>query len=286
MALSIFFLIYDGLNLSIDFTGGSVMEINFVEEDPGREKLEEVLTSALGSSDFLVRHLEGNGYNVRSQLIGQEERSIILEELTFGGTLSVEENKFSEIGPVVSTELTRKAFIALFVTILAIIIFIAFAFRKVSKPISSWIYGLVAIFALAHDIIIPTGLFALLGVLVGAQIDILFIVALLAILGYSVNDTIVVFDRVRENLKTNEVNNVKEDFKTTVGKSLSQTYRRSINTSLTTILVLTALYFLGGEVTQDFSLVLIVGILAGTYSSIFLACPLLAWVQERRGKKA
>jgi preprotein translocase subunit SecF len=130
------------------------------------------------------------------------------------------------------------------------------------------------------------GLFAILGYLVGAEIDILFVVALLTILGYSVNDTIVVFDRVRENLKENQERNQKEDFELTVGKSLDQTFARSINTSFTTVLVLLALFFLGGVVTENFALVLIVGIVAGTYSSLALASPLLVLFQSRRSDEA
>jgi len=170
------------------------------------------------------------------------------------------------------------------IVVVAIILFIALAFRKVSEPVSSWKYGVIAIIALLHDIIVPVGLFALLGVVVSAEIDVLFVMALLAILGYSVNDTIVVFDRVRENLRTNSELNKKEDFELTVGKSLNQTYTRSINTSLTTLFVLLTLFFLGAPVTQNFALVLLTGVIAGTYSSIFLATPLLV-VAERFRKK-
>jgi preprotein translocase subunit SecF len=283
IAVSIFFIFYDGLNLAIDFTGGSVLEIRLAD-DPGKDKVEEALHSIEGST-FIVRSLENGGYNIRSQSLGEEERALALDALTFGGEVSVQEEKFSSIGPVISRELDTKAIYALLVTSIGILFFIAFSFRKVSKPVSSWIYGLTAVVALGHDIIVPTGLFAFLGVATGAQIDLLFMVALLTILGYSVNDTIIVFDRVRENLKINQEKGKNESFQDTVGKSLNQTFMRSINTSLTTILVLIALYFIGGEATRNFSLVLIVGVIAGTYSSIFLACPLLVQFQEWRAKR-
>ena len=138
----------------------------------------------------------------------------------------------------------NKAFVAIGIVMLAIILFVAFAFRKVSKPVSSWKYGIIAIIALLHDIIIPIGIFSVLGFMVGSEVNALFVMALLAILGYSVNDTIVVFDRVRENLRLNRELNRKEDFELTVGKSLTQTYTRSINTSLTTAFVLLTLFSL------------------------------------------
>jgi preprotein translocase subunit SecF len=284
VAVSIFFIVYDGLNLAIDFTGGSVLEVRLAD-DLGKESIEEALSSIEGST-FIVRSLEDGGYNIRSQSLGEEERSLALEALTFGGEVSVQEEKFSSIGPVISRELGKKAIYALLVASIGIIFFIAFSFRKVSKPVSSWIYGLTAIVALGHDIIVPTGLFALLGVVAGAQIDLLFIVALLTILGYSVNDTIIVFDRVRENLKIDQEKGSKTAFREIVGKSLNQTFMRSINTSSTTLLVLIALYFIGGEVTKNFSLVLMIGVIAGTYSSIFLACPLLVWVEEKLLRKS
>ena len=190
------------------------------------------------------------------------------------------------MGPTIGNELRSKAVVALVLVALAITLYVAFAFRHVSKPVSSWVYGLITIGVLLHDIIIPAGLFAVLGHLFGAEVDVLFVVALLVILGYSVNDTIVVFDRVREALKINEHMGRKEDFALTVGAALQTTYARSINTSLTTLIALTALLILGASVTQYFALMLIAGILAGTYSSIFLAAPLLVALNNWRHKKA
>ena len=156
-----------------------------------------------------------------------------------------------------------------------IVLFITFAFRRVSKPVSSWKYGLATIVALAHDVIIPTGVFVLLGHFMGVEIDLLFITGLLAILGYSVHDTIVVFDRVRENLRVNAEQNLSEDFEIIVGKSVAQTFGRSINTSLTIFITLLALYLVGSPATKDFAFLLIIGIIIGTYSSIFIASFLL-----------
>lgn len=174
-------------------------------------------------------------------------------------------------------ELTRKAILAIILVAITIICFIAYAFRKVSKPVSSWRYGLIAIVSLLHDIIIPVGIFSWLSYYLGAEVDTLFVVALLTVLGLSVSDTIVIFDRIRENLH-NEQNISKADFSVVVGKSLNQSFVRSISTSLSTILVLVALFFFGPETTKYFALILISGMFFGTYSSIFLASPLLVLV--------
>jgi len=165
---------------------------------------------------------------------------------------------------------------------LATILFIAFAFRHVSKPVASWKYGVVAIITLFHDVLLPVGLFAYLGHVRGAEVDVLFIVALLTILGVSINDTIVIFDRIRENLRRNEEKNVREPFAEVVQKSVRQTIARSVNTSVTVIIVLIALFLVGPSSTQDFALTLIVGMVAGTYSSILLAAPLLVLIERRQ----
>ena len=163
-----------------------------------------------------------------------------------------------------------------------IVLYIAFAFRKVSKPISSFYYGLMAVVALIHDVTLPAGVFAFLGHYYGVEVDTLFVTALLTVLGFSVHDTIVVFDRIRENLKDG---GNKNDFEKVVGSSVNQTIGRSINTSLTVILVLLAMFFLGGESTKYFSLALLIGVAIGTYSSIFLASPLLVTIQKLKTRK-
>jgi len=164
-------------------------------------------------------------------------------------------------------------------------LFITFAFRKVSEPVSSWKYGLVAVLALVHDVLIPTGVFAILGHFKGVEIDTLFVTAILVVLGFSVHDTIVVFDRVRENLRRAKESNARKDFETVVGESISQTFTRSINTSLTTLLALIVLYFVGGEATRLFSLALIIGVVVGTYSSIFIGSPLLVTLERLKNRQ-
>ncbi len=186
------------------------------------------------------------------------------------------------IGPVAGAELKSKAYKAIAVVVIMIVLFVTFAFRGVSKPVSSWKYGLATIIALAHDVIIPAGVFVFLGHYFGTEIDLLFVTGLLAILGYSVHDTIVVFDRVRENLKTSPSS---ESFADTVGKSVSQTFGRSINTSLTIFITLLALYLVGSPATKDFALLLMVGVIVGTYSSIFVASPLLVTFQKWQKSK-
>lgn len=186
------------------------------------------------------------------------------------------------IGPIAGAELQSKAMKAIAVVVLMIVLFVTFAFRRVSKPVSSWKYGFATIIALAHDVILPAGVFVFLGKIAGVEIDLLFVTGLLAILGYSVHDTIVVFDRVRENLRDWKG----EDFESVVGRSVSQTFGRSINTSLTILITLVALYIFGSGATKDFSLLLIVGLIAGTYSSIFIASPLLVtfFKQQKNSK--
>ncbi len=182
-----------------------------------------------------------------------------------------EEIRFEAIGPTIGKELRQKTYWALVLIITAIVVYIAWAFRKVSKPVTSWKYGTVTIVALLHDIIIPVGIFSLLGRLYNIEVNAPFVAALLTILGYSVNDTIVVFDRIRENL----LKHYDGDFDEIVESSIRQTLVRSFNTSITTLLSLIAIFFFGGESIRDFVLALIIGVVSGTYSSIFIASPLL-----------
>ena len=188
---------------------------------------------------------------------------------------STTELAFTSVGPALGSQFAHKALWALIAVVVAIIAYIAFAFRKVSKPVPSWGYGLTVIAILAHDLIIPTGFFAIFAHFTGAEVDSLFVTALLALLGYSVNDTIIIFDRVREHLRNNDKDHTHEEFAETVGKSIRETMTRSINTSLTVILALLALAVLGAQATRTFALVLLVGVVAGTYSSVLLAAPLL-----------
>ena len=287
LSLALTALIIWGLKLGIDFTGGSVLEIRYEKAILEKSFVEEKV-KAVVSSGFSVTPLGTNGFSIQTPYIDAVEKDTILNSLTVNGERPIDD-KFNAIGPVVGEELARKAVIALILVALSIIFFIAFAFRGVSQPVSSWVYGLIAVVTLLHDVLVPVGVFAFLGKFANIEADVLFVSALLAIWSYSVSDTIVVFDRIRENLKIDKEQRGKKAFAEIVGQSLRETYARSINTSLTIFLSLLSLYFIGGQVTKNFALVLIVGIIAGTYSSIFLASPLLvvwnSW-QEKRRKNA
>lgn len=273
-----------GLNFGIDFKGGTIFEIDYSGNRPQVSKVEDLLKEE-GIQGSTIRPTGDKGYIIRTPHLEQTKRDQFVGALSSGGDTPYEIKRESSIGPTLGSELKGKAVFSIIFVILAIVLFIAFAFRKVSKPVSSWKYGLITIIALLHDVIVPTGAFAILGKFAGAEVDSLFVTALLVILGFSVHDTIVVFDRVRENLRLNEEYNRKEPFEQIVGRSISQTIARSINTSLTTVLTLLALYVFGPETTKFFSLALLIGIIAGTYSSIFLASPLLVTLEKMQSKK-
>ncbi|OHA89666.1 MAG: protein-export membrane protein SecF [Candidatus Zambryskibacteria bacterium RIFCSPHIGHO2_02_FULL_43_14] len=259
--------VYD-FRTSIDFKGGTLTEVKFSERPAQTET--ELKIEALNMGGFSVRPSGDFNYTIRTKELSLDERQELIQ--TLGNPVVERQNT---IGPIAGAELKSKAVKAVGVVMLMIVLFITFAFRKVSRPVSSWKYGLATIIALAHDVVIPTGIFVILGHYIGIEIDLLFVTGLLAILGYSVHDTIVVFDRVRENLHVNAEGNMKEEFETTVGKSVAQTFGRSINTSLTIFITLLALFLVGSPATKDFALLLIIGVIIGTYSSIFVASPLL-----------
>lgn len=286
VALALGALLVFGLPLGIDFTGGTLLEVSYTGEKPAIEEVQNTLTS-LGMEHVQVRTQGTDTYSIKAGTITEEMRAALPEALTFNGQHAGVIGRFTEIGPTIGNELRSKALVALTAVLVAIMLFIAFAFRKVSRPVSSWVYGLVAVVTLAHDVIVPLGFFAILGHFFGAQADTLFVTAMLTVLGFSVHDTIVVFDRVRENLRINHEHNRHESFEIIAGKSLNQTFVRSVNTSLTVLITLLTLFFLGPESTQDFALVLLVGIFAGTYSSIALATPLLvAWERAQQNKNS
>ena len=279
IALAIF-----GLKFSIDFTGGTLVQVTYPSGRPPAPALQKSLDSA-GFSNYSLREANTNDYVLRAGNMSTGMRAALPETLSARGKYPATIDSQNEIGPTIGAELRSKAIISIVVVMLCILLFIAFAFRKVSKPISSWVYGLVALVTLVHDVIIPVGFFALLGHYAGAAVDTLFVTAVLTVLGFSVHDTIVVFDRVRENLRVNHEKGKKEDFADTAGRSLNQTFVRSINTSLTVVFTLLVLFFIGPASTRDFALTLLVGIVAGTYSSIFLATPLLVSIERYRRKK-
>jgi preprotein translocase subunit SecF len=261
-----------GLKAGIDLTGGSLLQASFAQSRPTIAQVDGVI-SKLNIGEVRVQPTGASGYIFRARSLTNEEKIALETGLSKLGTFH--EDQFSSVGPTIGRELLYKGLIALGLVALCIILFIAFAFRSVSKPVASWKYGVIAIITLVHDILIPVGLFSLLGYIQGAEVDSLFIVALLTLLGVSINNTIVVFDRVRENLRKNEQHRTKEAFNLTVSRSIKQTFARSMNTTLTVVIVLAALYILGPVATKNFSLTLIVGMIAGAYSSIFLAAPLL-----------
>ncbi|MFA6382759.1 MAG: protein translocase subunit SecF, partial [Candidatus Buchananbacteria bacterium] len=277
-----------GLKLGIDFTGGSLLELEFyTQEQPTNQQINDAL-APLGIDNMTIQSVGEKGIAIRSKDIDeathqkilttlQEKFKITGEAKTPDGTplqyeaKAFEEKKFDSIGPSIGQELKKKAIWAIVIAVIAIIAYIAWAFRKVSKPVSSWKYGVVAVISLLHDIVITVGFFALLGKFYGLEINAPFIAALLTIFGYSNNDTIVVFDRTRENL----IRHMGQDFEKIVDISLNEVIVRSINTSLTVLLALFSLLLFGGSTIRDFVLALIFGVIIGTYSSIFVASPLL-----------
>ncbi|MFH1233361.1 MAG: protein translocase subunit SecF [Patescibacteria group bacterium] len=283
VALSLLLLFVFGLNIGIDFKGGALTEVVYKTLRPTQADLDKSLL-ALNFGSILLQPTGELGYITKTRDLNDAEHTLLLKTLSQDNSSTLTEMSFSSIGPTVGQELTRKAILAIILISLAIICFIAFAFRKISKPVSSWRYGLIAIISLLHDVVIPVGIFATLSHFFGAELDTLFVVAVLTILGLSVSDTIVIFDRIRENLR-NQNTIAKVNFGEIVGKSLEQSYVRSICTSSTVILVLLALFFFGPVSTRYFALMLTAGMFFGTYSSIFLASPLLVLVEEWQTKK-
>lgn len=293
-----------GLKPGIDFTGGSLMEVAY-DTRPTKTDVEAKLNE-LDLGVYSLREAsdeEGRDvYMLRTRALTDSERTMVEDVVLAddsGGTVT----RFTSIGPVIGQELQEKAKWAIGAVSLVIVIYIAIAFLGVRWPVGSSVYGAITVLSLAHDVMVPTALMALLGYFYGVEVDVLFVMALLAVLGYSVNDTIVIFDRVRENIlkyrnehkKTvnapggitrEEVTySFNKPFGEIVGLSISDTLLRSINTSLTTALALVALYYFGGDVTKNFALVLLAGVVAGAYSSIFFASPLLVWYADWKERK-
>jgi len=271
---SIVALFLFGLKFGIEFTGGSNMEVSFLNERPSNQdianqisefNLGEVIIQPVGENDAVLR-FKGVDESTHNQIVSK------INELS-----PLEEKNFQFIGPSIGNELKNKTLISIGLVLLAITLYIALAFRKVSRPVSSWKYGIASLIALFHDILIPIGVFAVLGRFYGVEITTPIVAALLTVLGFSVHDTIVIFDRIRENIQKTGVNNFSE----TVDLSLNQTLGRSITTTLTTLIVMVAIFFFGGVTLKWFSLALIVGITSGAYSSIFIAGPLLVtWYKK------
>jgi len=274
IAGSLFAFAAFGLKQGVDFTGGSLISVRFEQRPSPLD-----VASSLEGKDFgevVVQLVGETDVNIRTKTLSSEEHVALTAALaeTFG---AVQELRYDAIGPAVGAELREKSWKALLMVFVGILAYIAYTFRKVSNPVQSWKYGLVTIATAFHDVVLPIGLFALLGHFYNVEIGTPFIAAILTIMGYSINDTIIVLDRVRENLHRTE-----GSFEHIVQTSLRQTYQRSFNTSMTTLFSLIAIYFFGGESIRDFALALIVGIITGTYSSIFIASPLLVTLHRLR----
>lgn len=267
-----------GLKLGIDFAGGTLWEIKFekqieawqIQEYLQKENAEVATVAATSDKSVLVR-MKSSDENKINELKSKLQAS-------FGKT---EDVRLETVGPTISKELTQKAVVAVAVSIVAIVLYVSWAFRKVPKPASPIAFGVCTIIALVHDVVVVVGAFAILGHFANIEIDSLFITAILTVLGFSVHDTIVVFDRIRENLKKHD----DFSFEAVVNHSILQTMSRSTNTSLTVIFVLFALLLFGGESIKTFVLALLIGVISGTYSSIFNAAPLLVVLQKLRFNK-
>jgi len=329
VVLSVVALAIWGLDFGIDFTGGSLLEVNFfgsrptvmeVQDELGDLDLGSLTVQPVGEKGIILRfqdinedvhqqilekinnisegdntalEVSNNDFRIDSEGDGLVVEQVDVntgEELNVEGLVTatskaeltnIEEMRFDSVGPSIGQELKQKSVYAIFFVIIAIVLYIAWVFRKVSKPVASWKYGIAAIIALFHDVIITMGVFAILGKYFGIEINTPFVAAILTVLGYSVNDTIVVFDRIRENLPKSS-----EDFENTVNTSVNQTIQRSINTSLTTLLVLLSILFFGGGTIKDFVLALSIGVFVGTYSSIFIASPVLVVWERLKARNA
>lgn len=264
-----------GLKKSIDFTGGAKVVFSVSNPEPTEGEIQNSLTQNFGEVK-LIKVAEST-YSAQLRDLKEEDYAKLENALKVNASSTVDISSFAMTGPTISSEIVRSAIWGVVLVVVAIILFIWFSFRSVSYPVASYKYGLITITTLIHDIIIPTGVFAWLGHAYGVQIDALFIVALLTVIGISISDTIVVFDRIRENLKKSSKNT---SFEEVVGNSLSETIVRSIATSLAVIIVLLSLVFFGPESTKYFALTLTIGMFVGTYSSIFVASPLLVYAAK------
>lgn len=272
----LYFLFTSGLRLGIDFTGGALLEYKF-DKNINRDDLKTFLSKKEIEVGMIIPS-GSNTYIIRTKPIDQQKITELKKNLNeeYG---NLEERRVENVGPVIGNELKQKAAFALILSALAIVLYIAFSFRKIPKPQSSLRFGIAAVIALIHDVLVVVGIFAILGKFYGVEIDTLFVTALLTVVGFSVHDTIVVFDRIRENL----TKHIGEKFINVANVSVIQTLGRSLNTSLTVVFVLLALLLFGGETIRWFVVALLVGIVSGTYSSIFNATAVLVWWEEKLG---
>jgi len=276
VCVSVFALFAYGLRFGVDFKGGSVLEIEYQNVRPDQNALDAALK---GIPSLAISPAGDKGFLIKAGELSEDQHQEMLAKIRGASSGSVfEEKRFDSVGPTIGSELKRKSIIAIGLVLLGVIIYIAIVFRKMSRTLSPWAMGLAAIVALLHDVLIPMGVFAVLGRWLGVEISAVFVAAALTILGYSMSDTVVIFDRVRENIVRK---GLRGDFGAVVHTSVMETLARSLNTTFTTLLSLFAIYFFGGESIKYFALALIIGIFLGAYSSIFVAAPVLVWWQKR-----
>jgi preprotein translocase subunit SecF len=273
--IGIIALVVLGLTPGVEFSSGSILTVNF-EEEVEQAELETAMTD-LGYSNVIIQRTGGGDFIIRTQEISGEERMALEDSLSAEfGTLT--EREFYSVSPMVAAETANNAMIAVGVAAVGILLYITWAFRKMPKPFH---YGVCAIIALVHDVVIVLGLFAIFGAIMNWEINLMFITGVLAVIGYSINNTVVVFDRIRENLRRG----ISANFETVVNNSLVETLSRSMNTSLTTMIVVLALLLFVGSTILNFAIVLLIGIIAGTYSSLFIAPNLLlVWDRGEWGR--
>ncbi|PIS34581.1 MAG: protein translocase subunit SecF [Parcubacteria group bacterium CG08_land_8_20_14_0_20_43_9] len=262
-----------GINWGIEFVGGSILKITYIEQQSDTQELSKNL-SDLGLDNFSIRLSGERGVVVKMPEVSQEIKDRVSAILYSSDKIEKESISYESVSPVVGGESKTKSVRAVMLSIIAIVLYVAFAFRKISRPVKSWQYGIATVIALMHDVLIPVGIFAALGHFWGVEFSIPILTALLTILGYSVNDTVVVFDRIRENL----IKSPGEAFNDVIDDSLNQTLVRSLSTGFATLIVLSAIFFFGDQSLTYFSFALIIGIAFGSYSSIFLASTLIAQI--------
>ena len=279
-ALSLIALVTYGLNFGVDFKGGSVLEIQFSNNHSSVKGVTDALKDIVefAGKELSISLAGESGFIIRTDVLSESEHHNILNHLqSVFKDSGVIEQRFDSVGPVVGRELRNKSLMAIVIMLVAIMGYIALAFRKLSRTLSLWVMNMATVVGLLHDIIIPLGFFAVLGHFFDVQIGAIFVAAILTILGYTVSDKVVIFDRVRENI----LRGSREDLGTIVHQSVMQTLVRSINNTLTVLLSSLAIFLFGGESIRYFALALIVGIFLGAYSSIFVASPILVWWNKR-----
>lgn len=275
LVIALLFLGVEGLKMGVEFSSGSMLTVNF-KQSVSQADLKQELANQ-GYTNVIIQHTEADDYLLRTKELNKEDKARLMEALTarFG---EVEEREFNNVSPMVASETAQNAAIAVAVACVGILLYLMWAFRRVPRPFH---YGICAIIALVHDAVIVMGVFAILGYVFGWEVNLMFITGILAVIGYSVNNVVIIFDRIRENVKLG----VSQDFEVVVNNSVVETLGRGLNTSLTTIFTVVAVMLFVGSSIQNFAVVLLVGIIAGVYSSLFVAPTLLViWDKKEWGK--